>query len=183
MQNNRRKGQARRWLATAGLAGVATMAMTAHAADPTPAPAQNGAMTFPNVIVVAMPPAEGTGQAVQATGAQGGMKAFIDPDSGQLVPPTAETAAALEAAGTTKSISGARAHPAGLNRPPKVLPPSTGGAVGMRLDDSQMSYFVARKNTDGSLGMACIPGDETAQWLSNVAGAPAKAAMGKGDLK
>ncbi len=140
-------------------------------------------MTFPNVMVVAMPPAAGSVQPMQATGAQGGMKAFIDPDSGQLVPPTAETAAALEAAGATKSISGARAHPTGLNRLPKVLPPSTGGAVGMRLDDSQMSYFVARKNTDGSLGMACIPDDETAQWLSNVAGAPAKAAVGKGQLK
>src|SRR5450631_2397397 len=128
MLNDRRKVQARRWLAAAGLAGVATAAMTALAADPTPVPVQNGAMTFPNVMVVAMPPAAGSVQPVQTTAAQGGMKAFIDPDSGQLVPPTAETAAALEAAGVvTKSINTDRVHPTGLNRLPKVSPPSTGG--------------------------------------------------------
>ena len=181
MLNNKRKEQTLRWLAAAGLAGIAAAALTAHAADPTPVPVKNGAMTFPNVFVVNLPPSAAT--APQSPAMQGGFKAFIDPDSGQLVAPTADSAAALEAAGITKSIGGDRVRPQGLNRPPsKISPPSTGGPVNARLDDSQMSYFVARKNVDGSLGMACVPEAETGQWLSKAAG-PAKASLRKEELK
>jgi hypothetical protein len=155
MLNESRSWQTWRRLATVAVAGLATAAMAAQAADPTPVPVQNGLMTFPNVRVVSVPPSAATPVVAKTPGFQGGFKAFIDPATGELVQPTAEEAAALEAAApATAALTLAPAQPATI----------TGlyGAAGVVLDDSQMSYFVARRNSDGALGMACVPGEQSA---------------------
>jgi hypothetical protein len=171
-----RKGQPRRCLAIAGVASMAAAAMVAHAADPTPVPVQNGLMTFPNVRVVAVPPPAATPSAVRTPPFLGGFKAFIDPATGELVEPTAEEAAALEAAGQTQAaLRQAAAQPATI----------TGlyGAVGIVLGESQMSYFVARRNSDGALGMACVPGEQVARSFLNGTGVSTIKPEGKGESK
>jgi hypothetical protein len=180
MLNTTRKGQARRWLAAASVASVAAAAMVAHAADPMPVPGQNGLMTFPNVRVVAMPPPAATPSAVRTPPFQGGFKAFIDPATGELVEPTAEEAAALEAAGAANA---GQTGVFALQQSPTVTMTSPYGGVGARLDESHMSYFVARRNADGALGMACVPGEQAAQWLSKGNGASTNTSVGKGEPK
>jgi hypothetical protein len=175
MENESRSWQTRRWLATIAVAGVAAGAMAAHAADPTPVPVQNGLMAFPNVRVVSMPPSAAIPDAAKTPGSQGGFKAFIDPATGELVQPTAEAAAALDAAAPTAALTLAPARPATV----------TGlyGAAGVVLDESQMSFFVARRNSDGALGMACVPGEQTALSFINESGASTTKPERKGASK
>jgi hypothetical protein len=53
------------------------------------------------------------------------------------------------------------------------------GGVGVRLDESFMSYSVARKTGSG-IAMACVPGEELAQaWLARDSGAVAHAGKGE----
>jgi len=143
-----------RWLT---LAGLSAAAFAAHGSEPTTA--TNGVMTFPNVQVVASPaPA-----AIPAPAAQGAMRAFLDPVTGKLVQPSAEQAAALEAASP--------ARPAAASRLRSLAPVTTDiypaqGGVGMMLDESQMSYFVARKEAGGKIATACVPGSELSGWSS-----------------
>ena len=143
-----------RWLTLAGLSAAAFAAQGSE-----PAAATSGVMTFPNVQVVASPVLAAT----PAPAAQGRMRAFIDPATGKLVQPTAEQAAELEAA--------SQARPAVASRLRSLAPETTAiypaqGGVGMTLDESQMSYFVARKDANGKVASACIPGSELGRWSS-----------------
>ncbi len=143
-----------RWLT---LAGLSAAAFSAHGSEPVTG--ANGVMTFPNVQVVASPAPVVT----RAQAAQGAMRAFIDPATGQLVQPSAEQAAALEAAGP--------ARPAAASRLRSLAPVTTEiypaqGGVGMTLDESHMSYFVARKEAGGKIATACVPGNEVGGWSS-----------------
>lgn len=138
-------------------------AMSAHAAGPTISPS-NGLMTFPHVRVVSVPPPAANSLVGQMPTSQGSFKAFIDPATGQLVQPTAGAAAELDAAiqRQQQTLTGEQV----VQKPVKITGPK--GAIGIRLDPSQMNYVVARKNTDGALGVACVPGAQTA--LSAVRG-------------
>ena len=145
-----------RWLALAGLSAAAFAAQGSElAAD------GHGVMTFPNVQVVASPvPAP---VATAARPAQGAMRAFVDPATGKLVQPSAEQAAALEAAGPPRPAAASRLR--SLAPAAAEIYPAQGG-VGITLDESQMSYFVARKGTGGQVATACVPGSEVGGWSS-----------------
>lgn len=148
-----------RWLT---LAGFSAAAVAAQASEP--ASAANGVMTFPNVSVIAAPST--SRGATQAPGAQGGMRAFIDPVTGKLAPPTAEQAAELEAATPTRPSVASRVGASATT--PAAVYPSRGG-VGLTLDESQMSYFVARKDASGKVETTCIPGNQVAHWSAKKA--------------
>lgn len=112
----------KRW---AGLLAAAA-GCTAQAAP------DNGVMTFPHVNVVrqaAVPPQPATAP---------GLKAYKDPVTGQLVEPSPEQAASLDAA--------IRASTAGRLRAtsPVIIHPPQGG-VGVALDESHTHYAVTRK--------------------------------------
>ena len=47
-----------------------------------------------------------------------------------------------------------------------------GGAIGMKLDDSQMVYSVATKNADGTISFECVTGAANA--AKTLAGKPAE---------
>ena len=161
MLNETRNGQTRRWLVTSGIAGVSLAATVAWAADSTPA--QNGIMTFPNVKVVSVPslPANAPAEAVPEP--RGGFKAYVDPATGHLVKPSAE---AKEALATAARAHAAQAQSERRQVQPPVTFTSPYGGIGHRRDESHASSSVARRNADGTLGMACIPGEHAAEWLS-----------------
>jgi hypothetical protein len=89
-----------------------------------------------------------------------GVRVFIDPATGKIREPEPEeiqqlTPAAPAAARRSTAPSGAALH-------------GRGGAVGMRLDDSQMVYSVATKNADGTISFECVTGAANAsQKLTN----------------
>lgn len=141
-----------RWLT---LAGLSVAAFAAHGGDA--ATGLNGAMTFLNVQVVNAP----APVASKALPAQGGMRAFVDPATGKLVQPSAEQAAALEAATPARPASSSRLR----SLAPTEIYPAQGG-VGMTLDESTMSYSVARKGAGGKVTTDCIPGSELGRWAS-----------------
>ena len=85
------------------------------------------------------PSAEAAGQA--------GMRAFIDPATGQLREPTSE-----EAAGLTRFMVRTLAMPAA---PEVVRHPN--GMVSAQLGEEYMNDVVVRKNPDGTLSWACVP--------------------------
>lgn len=85
-----------------------------------------------------------------------------DSATGQLRAPTADEAKALDApAGTVRKA----AQPVGLlsgrvNPQPVV---HADGSVEQELDESTLMYSVARRNSDGTLSLYCVPGPEAAQ--------------------
>lgn len=119
-----------RWLA---FAGFSFAAITAQAAEPQ-APA-NGLMTFPNVSVVAQPPAQKGASIAPSEG----LKAYRDPVTGKLTSPTPEQAAALDAAARAAAPQ-AKARAA----KPQTFRPGHGG-VGIKLGGTQARYGVAGK--------------------------------------
>lgn len=163
-----------RWLT---LAGLSVAAFAAHGGDA--ATGLNGAMTFPNVQVVNAP----APVASKALPAQGGMRAFVDPATGKLVQPSAEQAAALEAAAPARPASSSRLRSLAPTQAPTEIYPAQGG-VGMTLDESTMSYSVARKGAGGKVTTDCIPGSELDRWSSKKsAGRPSHKASHMGDEK
>jgi hypothetical protein len=81
------------------------------------------------------------------TATQSGMRAFIDPATGQLREPTAEEAAELSRAGERRAL--ARVAPQVVQRP--------GGMISAQLGDEYMNDVVVRKNADGTLVFKCVP--------------------------
>jgi len=130
MMSARRRRAAKRWLA---FAGVSFAAVAAHAAD-AQAPA-NGVMTFPNVTVVAQP-SVGKGA---PSAPPDGMKAYRDPVTGQLVNPSPEQIAELDAA-TRAAAPLAKSRVA----KPQAFHPAHGG-IGIKLGASHARYGVAGK--------------------------------------
>ena len=153
MQDKKCLPHAARWLALAGLSAAAA---AAQAADPASAP--NGLMTFPNVRVQTLAESGLKAPRAAAVASPAGMKAYIDPATGQLTQPSAEQAAALDAAGKPAATRDSRAAAAA----PRTLYPEQGG-VGMALDDSFDSTFIARKTADGHVTTDCLPNAQTAR--------------------
>ncbi len=147
------------WLWAVG-AAVAACAAQAGGADP----AGKGVMVFPHVNVTKAPAAERAGSQAVAAEGRGGFTAYIDPATGKLTTPTAEQAAALQAASGAAPARAARAA-----KPQTIYGP--GGAIGMTLDDSHMMNYVVRRGAHGALDPACVPGDEVAHTLAQPAAA------------
>jgi hypothetical protein len=159
MLNETRNGQTRRWLVSSGIAGVSLAATVAWAADSTPV--QNGIMTFPNVKVVSVPSLPANAPAEQVPEPRGGFKAYVDPATGHLVKPSAEAKEALATAARARAAQSERRRV----QPPVTFTSPYGG-IGHRRDESHASFLVARRNADGTHGMACIPAEHAAEWLS-----------------
>ena len=168
-------GHRSHWLV---LAGVSSLAMAAQAADP--AVQANGVMSFPHVNVVAAPVAQTKAPAAAKASNQAGLLAFIDPATGQLVQPSAEQAAALNPPAPATSLRVAREAQVAAN-PTFELPQ---GGVGVMLDDSHASFYVARRADDGSVELVCTPGEHAAKATLK---APRRARLGfaanKGEVK
>lgn len=171
MLKKTRNGRASRWLATFGVAGVSIATMAAWA-DATPA--DNGLMTFPNVRVISVPSLPADPSSVQAPEAHGGFRAFVDPATGRRVQPTREAAAALNA------TARAQARLQAVQPPLTFISPD--GSVGIRRDKSHARNLVARVNADGTLAMACVPGEHVAERSSGSDTDTGKRAR-KGELK
>ena len=130
------------------LLGTAALAVAVPAAaDNTASP--SGLMKFKNVQVV-----NGTPEQVAAAQApssmQQGMRAFVDPVTGQLREPTAEEAA--ETGSHAKSAS-ARASVA-------TAMMSARGSMVIQLDDSFMMNSIVKRDAAGKLHAYCIDGHQ-----------------------
>jgi hypothetical protein len=136
--------------------GSCAQAKTAPKKPAASAPAKSG-----EAKPAATAPAEAAGQA--------GMKAFIDPATGQLREPTPEEAAA--ASPTTKFAR------AGVTAEPKaVVYPN--GMMSVELGEEYMNDVVVKKNADGTLSMACVPRSQREKALAKPA-PPAKPELEK----
>jgi|CXWL01.1.fsa_nt_gi hypothetical protein len=87
-----------------------------------------------------------------------------DAQSGQMRAPTAEEARSLSPA-PSRLAPVRRGMVSGKQNPQQIQ--RADGAVGMELDESTMSYSVARRNTDGSLSTYCVTSKETAEQLAH----------------
>lgn len=85
--------------------------------------------------------------ALQSSAQDAGMRAFIDPVTGQLREPTAEEAAALARRGLRASA---------MSTAPDVVRHAN-GMLSAELGDEYMTEIVVRRAADGSLSMACVP--------------------------
>ena len=93
-----------------------------------------------------------------------GQRAYVDAATKQLRPAFPEELAA-EAKAASAEVAPEAAAP--------VVTTSEGGATGMMLDDSYMSYAVARKEPDGSVKQDCVENQPNeAAALKAVAAAP-----------
>jgi hypothetical protein len=97
--------------------------------------------------VPALPPADAACPADDAV-ARAGLRAFIDPQTGQLRAPTPEEAAKLAAA-----VHAARLQT--LSKLEVVVHPD--GMKSVDLKDAFLIDLVARRNPDGSLSIGCLP--------------------------
>ncbi|NQD35954.1 hypothetical protein HPT27_02895 [Permianibacter sp. IMCC34836] len=103
----------------------------------------------------------------EAAAASAGMRVFKDPVTGQFREPTAAEVKTLERAASankqTRSKSAAtmvnKALPA---KPQRTMMTSSGGAVGMEVPESEYSYVVVTRGTDGKLHQACAQGEDAA---------------------
>lgn len=89
-----------------------------------------------------------------------GLTVFIDKETGEFRPPTAEEAAALSAEMngplTAADAPAARSTSAQTFR-------TANGAVGARLDASHMAYTMATVGPDGKITQTCVHGEEEAK--------------------
>ena len=88
-----------------------------------------------------------------------GLTVFVDPVTRQIRQPTASEIGALvsPAASSVKA-----AAPSAPSTAPRIIR-GPGGAVGIQLDDSAMSFMVATRKADGKLAVECVTGvDEAA---------------------
>ncbi|WP_157281351.1 post-PEP-CTERM-1 domain-containing protein [Pelomonas sp. Root1237] len=94
-----------------------------------------------------------------------GMRIVRDPVTGQLRPPTADEAKAMDEAAAKARADAAAAAP-GTNpdtRDPVEIRTTNG--VRYRVNDAFLSYSVVTRKADGSLDMQCVTGKETAEKL------------------
>jgi hypothetical protein len=149
----------------AGAAGAADRA--------SPASSKDGLMTFPNVRVVNAPQLA-TAPVPQAP--QAGLRAYIDPETGQLRQPTQEELLAESQAGQlAKSL-----RQQSVQQGTEFVTPS--GAIGMYLDDSFMSYSVVQKTESGALAEFCVVGPEQAAKVMNLK-APESSALQRKEIR
>src|SRR5262245_28278314 len=94
-----------------------------------------------------------------------GLRAFIDPQTGQLRPPTPEEEQAFVAALRTQSIQPIE---------PLEVVVHDDGMVSMDLKGRFLQSVVMRRAADGSLSMGCVSGPPSAEVPRNLA--PAKPA-------
>lgn len=166
------------WLAAAGAC------ITAIGAQATESVAgRDGLMVFPYARVTTLAAsAAGAGAAAPAP-AQEGVKAYKDPASGQLVQPTGDQVAELDAAAAKAAADAVRlASPAQRTRmaakPATTFYPPQGG-VGMVLDDAHVSYAIARKDAHGAIVEECVPDAATAERTLQGGASPGSAAKGE----
>lgn len=92
-----------------------------------------------------------------------GMRAARDAKTGQVRAPTAEESRTLDAAAAKmRAAKGAKrvGMASGAVNPQSVM--TADGAVQLELDESTLSYSVARRNADGTIEMVCVEGSEAA---------------------
>jgi hypothetical protein len=149
-QNGRkRKGKSLLLLAVGLVAAfviAASMARTAEAGDERSQPAVSTTGPANGPAVSGQPPASG------------GLRVFIDPNTGKFREPTPEEAQAL----TPRRAP----QPGDMRLGPEAAPlqeiVGPGGAVGVVVDERFMVNSTVRKNPDGSLSYECITGDKNA---------------------
>jgi len=131
-------------------------AKKAAASCPAKAKAEKAAAEKPAAETsAATAPVEGAGQA--------GLKAFVDPATGQLREPTPE-----EAAAASRLTRFARA---GVTSEPKaVVHPS--GALSVELGEEYMNDVVVQRNADGTLSTVCVPHSQSRKALEKTAPPP-----------
>lgn len=155
--------QEARALHRAGLAVVvsactAALTSAASAAEPPRYVVENGVAQFPNVRVINAPIA-----ATSASGSPGagGLRAYVDADTGELRQPNPEELQA--AAAETQAATTLQARTAG---PQMTATPS--GGIRVMLDESQMQYSVITRHADGTTSEACVTGEQEATRLTTV---------------
>ena len=107
------------------------------------APPQKSAVSAPAPNDAAKAAQTSSGEAA----GQAGMRAFVDPATGQLREPTAEEAATLN-----RFLVRAFALPTG---PEVVQYPN--GMLSAQLGEEYMNDVIVRKNPDGTLSWVCVP--------------------------
>jgi hypothetical protein len=117
--------------------------VTAGVTDPSTLP------VFEHVRVVNATPEQLAALARSANTSEyaAGQRAYVDPETKQLRPAFPE-----ELAAEAKAASAAGAAEAAA----PVIKTTESGATGVTLDDSYMSYAVARKEPDGSIKQDCV---------------------------
>lgn len=95
--------------------------------------------------------------------ADAGMRAARDAQTGQVRAPTAEESKALDAAAAkVRAAKGnARVGMASGKLNPQAVTYAD-GTVEQELDESTLSYSVARRNADGTIEMVCVQGKDAA---------------------
>ena len=95
--------------------------------------------------------------------AEAGMRAARDVKTGQVRAPTAEESKTLDAAAAKLRAAKGKARvglASGTLDPQAVT--YADGAVELELDESTLSYSVARRNADGTVEMVCVQGKDAA---------------------
>jgi hypothetical protein len=149
----------------AGAAGAADTA--------SPVASKDSLMTFPNVRVVNAPQLATT-PAPQAP--QAGLRAYIDPATGQLRQPTPEELLAESQAGQLAKALRQQSVQQGT----EFVTPS--GAIGIQLDESSMAYSVVRKAEGGELAEFCVVGPEQVTKVMNLK-APELSALQRKEIR
>jgi hypothetical protein len=128
--------------------GATVAGAQAAVAGPPELRSEGGLLVLPNVRVEqSSQPVDGRGSAREV-----GMKAYKDPDTGNLRKATQEELQ-IEA----------QAAPRANNAAGATVTTSANGRKSASLDESFMSYAVVRKGEDGKLDMVCVTGEGDAQ--------------------
>lgn len=94
-----------------------------------------------------------------------GMRIVRDPVTGQLRPPTAEEAKAMDEAAAKARADAVAAGPATNPDTRDPVEIRTTNGVRYRVNDTFLSYSVVTRKADGSLDMQCVHGKEAAEKL------------------
>lgn len=142
------------------LGGLACQAL----AEPPAAPASNnnGIMTFPNVRVIHAPPAA-TEQKPAADASS--VKAFVDPDTGDLSEDTAQAAEQLSSATQARARTGLLTNSGATTASTaetEELIYGPNGVTGLLLDDRDAVFQMVHLDADGNLIQQCITGEDEA---------------------
>ena len=111
---------------------------------------------FPNVRVVNAP------QLATTPAPQAGMKAYIDPATGQLRQPTQEELVAESQAGQLASTLQQQS----LQQGTEFV--TSSGAIGVTLGESSMVFSVVQKTDSGALAEFCVVGPEQVAKVMNL---------------
>lgn len=134
--------------------GAVLAAAAARAGEPATAPAPEQVLIA--VVTEACPAVDEAPLA--------GVKAFIDPKTGQLRPPTPEEERELASAGP----AGARLKGAVVFK--ALLAPN--GMLSLVLGDEFMNDVVVRQSPDGGMSYVCVPAPQSGKALADAPPAP-----------